>query len=100
MQSHVLSFSHWISGGSCVCDVLGLCLCVVLVASGCLKSLTLYCTVLNANTVIFFSVESNLYPTAASVKALKKINNTYTRVAKGEGCTQTHVQRPTLATKV
>lgn len=28
MQSHVLSFSHRVSGESWVCDVLGLCLCV------------------------------------------------------------------------
>lgn len=34
MQSHVLSFSHRVSVGSCVCDALGLCLCVVVSASG------------------------------------------------------------------
>lgn len=54
MQSHVLWFSCWVSGESRVCDVLGLCLCVVS-ASGCLKSLTWYCIVLNANMVVFFS---------------------------------------------
>lgn len=32
MQSHVFSFSYWVSGESWVCGVLGLCLCVVLVS--------------------------------------------------------------------
>lgn len=42
---------------------------------------------------------SSLVLTDAPVRALE-INRTYARVAKGERVTQTHVRKPTLATKV
>lgn len=98
MQSHVLSFSRWVSGESWVCDVLGLCLCIVLVVStsGCLKSLICYCTVLTQSSSFLLDKHK---PTAVPVKALK-INKTYVRVAKGDSFTHKHVQKPTLATEV